>query len=175
MTFQEFLQFKTAQAIVEHVETLSDAEAREFVDQLDESTVELIEALLNEISLKKTERVARSLEKKIAGETNDIKRAKLKDRLDAARKVQDAKLALRAKRVVANRATDDEGHVTGTPSTKRGDVDETGYTASIGGPRPDPATANLMGAVARQDRKNPLMQRAARYVTARKELERKYS
>jgi hypothetical protein len=50
MTFQDFLQFKTAQAIVEHIETLSDAEAREFVDQLDEQTVGLIEAMLNEIT-----------------------------------------------------------------------------------------------------------------------------
>jgi hypothetical protein len=48
MTFQEFLQFKTAQAIVEHIETLSDAEAREVIDQLDESTIELIEAVLDE-------------------------------------------------------------------------------------------------------------------------------
>lgn len=48
MTFREFLEIKNAQAIVEHIETLSDAEARELIEQLDESTIELIEAILDE-------------------------------------------------------------------------------------------------------------------------------
>jgi len=48
MTFQEFLEIKTAQAIVEHLETLSRAEAVELLEQLDEPTIELVEAVLSE-------------------------------------------------------------------------------------------------------------------------------
>jgi hypothetical protein len=48
MTFQEFLATKRALAIVEHMETLSEADALELFEQLDDATVELIEQLLDE-------------------------------------------------------------------------------------------------------------------------------
>jgi hypothetical protein len=48
MTFQEFLATKRALAIVEHMDTLSEADARELFESLDDSTVELIEQLLSE-------------------------------------------------------------------------------------------------------------------------------
>ena len=47
MTFQEFLAAKRAAAIVEHLETLSEAEAIEILEQLDRATLELIEAQNN--------------------------------------------------------------------------------------------------------------------------------
>jgi hypothetical protein len=74
MTFQEFLQFKTAQAIVEHIETLSEAEAREFVDQLDESTIQLIEAVLSEIkTTTPIEQQIANLERKLEKQANEAK------------------------------------------------------------------------------------------------------
>jgi len=149
MTFQEFLQFKTAQAIVEHIETLSEAEACELINQLDESTVELIEALLNEISLKKTERVASSLERKIGRETRPIERAKLLDQLDAAREKQVEKFKKRAKRIIDKHEVDPStGEIIGTPSKKN---------------------VSLMRAVADQNRNNPLMRTATDFVQAAKE------
>jgi len=48
MTFQEFLATKRALAIVEHMETLSEDDARELFESLDDATVELIEQLLDE-------------------------------------------------------------------------------------------------------------------------------
>ena len=48
MTFQEFLATKRALAIVEHMETLSEADALELFESLDDATVELIEQLLDE-------------------------------------------------------------------------------------------------------------------------------
>lgn len=149
MTFREFLEIKNAQAIVEHIETLSDDQARELIEQLDESTIELIEALLNEISLRKTERVTSSLEKQIARETNPIKRAKLMDRLDAARIKQVDKFRKRAKRIVDKHAVDpNTGEIMGTQSK---------------------GNENLMRAVADQNRKDPLMRTATDWVQAEKE------
>lgn len=149
MTFQDFLQFKTAQAIVEHIETLSEAEACELINQLDEQTVRLIEALLNEISLQKTERVAGSLEKQIARETDPIKRAKLMDRLDAARNKQFIKFEKRAKRIVDTHPVEpDTGEIVGVPWKQN---------------------VNLMRAVAGKNRTNPLMRTATDFVQAEKE------
>lgn len=51
MTFQEFLATKRALAIVEHMETLSEADALELFESLDDATVELIEQLLDEGSM----------------------------------------------------------------------------------------------------------------------------
>jgi hypothetical protein len=48
MTFQEFLASKRALAIVEHMQTLSEADARELFESLDNDTIELIEQLLDE-------------------------------------------------------------------------------------------------------------------------------
>jgi hypothetical protein len=48
MNFQEFLASKRALAIVEHMQTLSEADARELFESLDDATVELIEQLLGE-------------------------------------------------------------------------------------------------------------------------------
>jgi len=48
MNFKEFLASKRALAIVEHMETLSEADARELFESLDDSMIELIEQLLGE-------------------------------------------------------------------------------------------------------------------------------
>ena len=50
MNFQEFLAVKRATAIVEHLETLDESEAAELLEQLDDATIELIEALLDEVT-----------------------------------------------------------------------------------------------------------------------------
>lgn len=59
MTFQEFVAIKQAQAIAEHLETLGEAEAVELLNQLDESTVELVEAILNEFTAKTIRKIFR--------------------------------------------------------------------------------------------------------------------
>lgn len=48
MNFQEFLARKRALALVEHMNTLSESDAQELFDSLDEETVEFVEAVLNE-------------------------------------------------------------------------------------------------------------------------------
>ena len=50
MDFKQFLAAKQALALVEHMETLSEADALELFNTLDEETVEFIEAVLSEIS-----------------------------------------------------------------------------------------------------------------------------
>jgi len=117
MTFREFLEIKTAQAIVEHIETLSDDQACEFVDQLDESTVQLIEALLNEISLSKLGRIETSLSKKLKKITStpartdedDLARRKAREELQAARRRSDLKLKTGVERLIGT--TKSTGHV----------------------------------------------------------------
>lgn len=67
MTFQEFIEIKQAQAIVEHLETLGEAQAIELLEQLDDATVELIEQILDEGSRgeKRAGRVMAALRKKM--------------------------------------------------------------------------------------------------------------
>ena len=48
MNFQEFLARKRALALVEHMNTLSEQDAQQLFDTLDEETVEFIQAVLNE-------------------------------------------------------------------------------------------------------------------------------
>ena len=48
MNFQEFLAIKQAVALVEHMDTLSEQDARDLFNQLDQATIELIEAVLSE-------------------------------------------------------------------------------------------------------------------------------
>lgn len=50
MDFKQFLAAKQALALVEHMETLSEQDAQQLFDTLDEETVEFIEAVLSEIS-----------------------------------------------------------------------------------------------------------------------------
>jgi len=50
MRFQEFLAAKRAMAIVEHMNTLSEDDARELFESLDDDTIELIEQLLDEVT-----------------------------------------------------------------------------------------------------------------------------
>lgn len=48
MDFKQFLAVKQALALVEHMETLSEQDAQQLFDTLDEETIEFIEAVLSE-------------------------------------------------------------------------------------------------------------------------------
>ena len=48
MNFQEFLAIKQAVALVEHMDTLGEHDARDLFNQLDEATIELVEAVIAE-------------------------------------------------------------------------------------------------------------------------------
>lgn len=59
MDFKQFLAAKQALALVEHMDTLSEADAQQLFDTLDEETVEFIEAVLSEISATTARKVER--------------------------------------------------------------------------------------------------------------------
>lgn len=52
MTFSEFVAHKQTIKFLEHLDTLSESEARKVLDSLDEDTLQAIETVLNELDLK---------------------------------------------------------------------------------------------------------------------------
>lgn len=71
MDFKQFLAAKQALALVEHMQTLSEADAQQLFDTLDEETVEFIEAVLSETSAGTVKRMIKKGRQQLASGTLD--------------------------------------------------------------------------------------------------------